>query len=254
MGLTIHYALRSRTRSPDHARRLVERLRQRALNLPFQRVGDVIDLKGESCDSERRERDDPHRWLLIQAARQVTRDHFMYDVPPTRLIAFPTSPGEGSEPANFGLCRYPPAVDGHPQHGVKQVQTGLGSGWHWSSFCKTQYANNPSYGDTENFLKCHLSVVRLLDHAAELGVLHEVSDEGGYWQGRDARARVETVTAWNQMIAGFVGGMKDMLGGAELRVSGDGRELFDFERRGSDPSPFSAYPRTHAPAMLVVLP
>jgi hypothetical protein len=69
------------------------------------------------------------------------------------------------------------------QHGVQRVQTGLGDGWYWSSFCKTQYASNPSIGDTENFLRCHLSVIGLLGFAKELGTLDEVSDEPAmnYW-------------------------------------------------------------------------
>ena len=67
-------------------------------------------------------------------------------------------------------------------------------------------------GDVENFLRAHLSVTRLLDHARELGILHDVSDEGGYWQRRDVRALVEEVSQWNAMMAGFVGQMKDLLG------------------------------------------
>ena len=41
-----------------------------------------------------------------------------------------------------------------------------------------QYASNPDCGGVENFLRCHLAVVKLLDHAATLGILKEVSDEG----------------------------------------------------------------------------
>ena len=83
MGLTVHYSLRSTTRYIDDARQLVERLRQRALDLPFQRVGDLIDLAGDACDYERRERDDPHRWLLIQANQPIERDGYVYHVVPT---------------------------------------------------------------------------------------------------------------------------------------------------------------------------
>ena len=42
-----------------------------------------------------------------------------------------------------------------------------------------------------SFLRCHLSVIRLLDHARDLNVLHEVDDEGGYWELRDVKALVE---------------------------------------------------------------
>ena len=50
MGLTIHYQLKSDTRSPAQARQLVEKLRQRALDLPFAEVGEVVELKGDACD------------------------------------------------------------------------------------------------------------------------------------------------------------------------------------------------------------
>jgi hypothetical protein len=209
MGLTIQYSLRSATRYNDDARQRVEQLRQRALDLPFQRVGDLIDLAGEACDYERRERDDPHRWLLIQAHEPIQREGYVYHVAPTRLFAFSTSPGEGAEPANFGLCRYPRFVIGHDG---RRVRTGLPSGWYWSSFCKTQYASNPSLGGTQQFLRCHLAVIRMLDHARYLNVLHEVCDEGGYWDGRDVKALVEEVAEWNSMIAGFVGQMTDQIG------------------------------------------
>jgi hypothetical protein len=216
MGLTIQYQLRSQASHVEDARRLVGQLRQKAMDLPFRSVGDLLDLSGDACDYERRDRDDPHLWLLIQANQPIQRDHFMYHVPPKRLIAFSTSPGEGSEPANFGLCLYPRTVEGHAQHGIKRVQTGLPSGWSWQSFCKTQYASNPDLGGIESFLRNHLSVVRLLDEAKSLGILHEVYDEGGYYEGRDVKALVEEVGRWNEMIAGFVGGMKDLFGGKDV--------------------------------------
>lgn len=217
MGLTIHYELRSPTGSAGDARRLVEQLRQRALDLPFKKVGDLLDLSGAECDYEQREKGDPHRWLLIQASQPIEVDHFMYHVVPRRLIAFATWPGEGSEPANFGLCLYPRTVEGHAAHGVKRVKTGLPSGWSWSSFCKTQFASNPDLGGIETFLRCHLSVIRLLDHAKSLGMLYEVTDEGEYWEKRDVKALVEEVSEWNSMMAGFVGQMKDLIGGQEMK-------------------------------------
>src|SRR5207248_6808050 len=89
---------------------------------------------------------------------------------------------------------------------------------YWRSFCKTQYASNPSTGDVENFLRCHLSVIRLLDHAQHLGMLHEVCDEGGYWERRDVQALVKEVGEWNAAIASFVGGFKDLIGDRDVQA------------------------------------
>lgn len=210
MGLTIHYSLRSASHYNDDARNLVDRLRNRATDLPFQEVGDLVDLAGETCDYEAVERENPNQWLLIQANQAIEKDGHIYNVAPSRLFAFTTLPGQGSERANFGLCRYPRYLQN--QSGQK-IATGLPSGWSWQSFCKTQYASNPATGAIENFLRCHLSVIRLLDEALALGILDEVTDEGGYWTQRDEKALVEEVGQWNAMIAGFVGGMKDLLGG-----------------------------------------
>jgi hypothetical protein len=214
VGLTIQYSLKSSIRYQDDVRRLVEQLRQRALDLPFQNVGELLDLSDDDCDYEKRDRDDPHRWLLIQANQPIQRDDFIHHVPPKRLFGFSALPGEGSEPANFGLCRYPRFIES--QTG-KRVQTRLPAGWSWQSFCKTQYASNPDIGGMEQFLRCHLAVIRLLDHARELGILGSVYDEGGYWQNRDIKTLVEEVGQWNSMMAGFVGGMKDFLGGEEVQ-------------------------------------
>ena len=51
MGLTIHYTLNADTRTAMEAWRLMEQLRTRALDLPFAKVGVVVELTGEACDS-----------------------------------------------------------------------------------------------------------------------------------------------------------------------------------------------------------
>lgn len=219
MGLTIHWSLQSNTRSAKKARELIANLRQKALDLPFAKVGDLIELDGEGAHYQHRGQDDPHRWLLVQAGQYVERaagqgeGHFY--VPPSHLLAFVAVPGEGSEPANFGLCRYPATIeieDRRQPGKVNRRRTGL-SGWSWTAFCKTQYASNPEYGGLENFLRCHLSVIRLLDHARELGLVQSVSDEAGFWEDRDIQALVKEIGRWNEMMAGFVGRMKDWFGG-----------------------------------------
>ena len=207
MGLTIHYQLQSASRTPAKARQLVEQLRQKALDLPFKEVGEIVEVNGDTADFDKLDRDDPNRWLLVQAGQSVVRDGRHYRITPTHVIAFSTLPGDGSEEANFGLAVYPKTIeiDG------KRVRTNLGN-WSWSSFCKTQYASNPQVGGVENFLRSHLAVVKLLDAAADIGILKEVSDEGDYWQKRDIKALAAEVGDWNTMIAGWAGRLKDSFG------------------------------------------
>ncbi len=209
MGLTIHYSLRSGSKRLTDARRLVGQLRARALDLPFQEVGEVMELRGQDCDFERRDHDDPLVWLLIQSEGSVSRKPYYYRVKPCHLVAFWIRPADGCEDANFGLVHYPGMIE--TPRGT--VRTNL-TGWRWSSFCKTQYASDPACGGVENFLRCHLAIVRLLDYARELGILETVSDEGGYWECRDARALALEVGEWNEMIAARVGQLKDHCGAA----------------------------------------
>jgi len=207
MGLTIHYRLQSASRNPAKARQLIEQLRQKALDLPFKEVGEIVEVNGDTANFDKLGQDDPNRWLLIQAGQYVVRDGRHYRITPTQVIALSTWPGEGCEEANFGLAVYPKTieVDG------KKLRTNLGN-WSWSSFCKTQYASNPEVGGVENFLRCHLAVVKLLDAAAEIGVLKEVRDEGDFWEKRDIKALAAEVGDWNTMIAGWAGRLKDSFG------------------------------------------
>jgi hypothetical protein len=216
MGLTIHYNLRSTARSCETARELVARLRGRAMDLPLERVDDTIELRGAACDFNQYDREHPNRWLLIQARQSVDDPHcqgYSYTVTPQHMIAFSTWPGEGCEEANFGLCRYPASIEVNlPKFGRnRRVPTGL-RGWSWHSFCKTQYASNPECGGLRHFLRCHLAVIAMLDQARSLGILEHASDEGEFWEKRDVEALAREVGQWNQMIAGWAGKLKDVLG------------------------------------------
>ena len=46
MGLTIHYGLTSKTRSANRAKELVEKMRQLAFDLPFEKVDDAVQHLG----------------------------------------------------------------------------------------------------------------------------------------------------------------------------------------------------------------
>lgn len=211
MGLTIHYRLQSVTSVIGMARELVSQLRQRALDLPFKEVGDLLEFEEPQADSDQVAKDAPHRWLLIQAGGWVEQGDTHYRFPPTHLIAFSTWPGEGCEQANFGLCLYPRQIEIRDRGRHRRLRTER-KGWSWGSFCKTEYASRPDYGGIENFLRCHLLVIGLLDHAKNLGILAEVDDEGEYWEKRDAKALAKTLGESNAHIAAIVGKLKDAFG------------------------------------------
>ena len=212
MGLTVHYDLHSTSKSPKKARQLLEQLRQKALDLPFKEVGEIVEFSGEQADFNNVAADDPNRWLLVQSGQYVVNDNRHFNVRPTRLIAFSTSPGDGCEDANFGLAVYPATIEVEIDPlKPKKFRTGLAT-WSWSSFCKTQYASNPECGGVENFLRCHLTLIKLLDHASVIGLLKRVSDEGGFWLKRDLKALVQEIGEWNTLLAGWAGRLKDSFG------------------------------------------
>jgi len=232
MGLTIHYNLRSTVRTMRDARGLVEQLRKRALRLPLESVGPMIERRDAEADCENCPRDDPDRWLLQQSGSYVTEEapegEYIHRVSPQHVIAFSTQPGPGSEEANFGLCRLPATIvvpDRRAYGRSRRLRTGC-AGWRWGSFCKTQYASNRDCGGVENFLRCHLSVVALLDAASEAGLQVTVDDEGDYWKQRDAEALARAVGEWNEMVAAFAGGLKDHVGN---RLAGPILQFSDFE-------------------------
>lgn len=208
MGLTIHYTFRPQPLSAHEAQDLMQALRRSALHLPFQAVGPLIDWSVRDGESSLFDLHGDCRWLLIQAGRFVCDEESHFSVLPERLFAFTTAPGDGSEPANFGLGLYPRTYE---TPGGQVLETGFG-GWTWSSFCKTQYASNPECGGAENFVRCHTSIVRLLDAARELGLNPEVYDESDFWIHRNEAALAAEVGRWNRLIAGFAGRLQDELG------------------------------------------
>jgi hypothetical protein len=306
MGLTIHYTLKSKA-DAQQVEQTVHKMRQLALDLPFEQVGDIVNLAGGECDTEARrkelqngnEKNESLFWLLIQSGQSVQcpwNKRISRTVNPTRIIAFNTWPGPGSEPANLGLCLYPAEIEWEyaveddqrfqsaPKEGfgwhrfdwrkwdrhcnrthaftrspaayteMRNVPTTL-AGWYWRSFCKTQYASDPTCGGIPNFLRCHISVVTLLDRMAKLpGLKVIVDDEGKYgpstysddWKeaydaGRKPTYRrhkgkynpaslAQEVGEWNEMIAGMAGPLSDALAAKGIQLEAPIKDFADFER------------------------
>ncbi len=192
MGLTIHYGFQMSGNDSVHALKQVERLRRRALKLPFKEVEHIKHRTGqEGCDYLRTEPDGRTKYLLKPGGDKVLcmaamntaafaksakngDDSAELFVRPSEIIAFVAEPGAGCESAAFGLRK-------------------VGDKYSWQAFCKTGCAE----GDAVNFLRCHLSVIAMLDHAQKIGILGWVEDAGKYWEHRDWRELVERRGGWN---------------------------------------------------------
>jgi len=208
MGLTIHYLFKARG-SDARARRLINSLHQAAQDLPFKKLGEIVEWSHQESDSSQRVADAPLNWLIpgLRKDVEIISDRRVYggkthrayvEVAPIRMIAFTAWPGPGCESTDFGLCQYPVMVERSGQ----MVRTRL-SGWRWGAYCKTEYAGNPDCGGVHNFVQCHLTLIAMLDKAKELGCLEEVDDEGGFWEKRELQTLVAHIGSGHDSRATF---------------------------------------------------
>ena len=237
MGLTIHYHIKekkSEKRSTANARKkrveeALKLLHAFAKELEsqgiFEEVSELRHFTQEEWNAI--DREDEWSWWKIQSdyytskkimvrekSRYIKNDKPEYadrsfTVSPEEAFGFRIYPGRGCEEMNVGACLFPneiyvnnPLYDPYNSSTSKQlkIKTGLKE-WQWHSFCKTQYANEHGIN---NFLKCHLGVIYMLDKFRESKVFEvDVSDEGDYWEKRDVRALAGEVQEWDTMLGNF---------------------------------------------------
>ncbi len=211
MGLTIHWKLQGPT-TKAQAKTVIERMRQRALDLPFESVSDIAQFRGDEAQFDNDPPNGPYRWLKIMARQTVwSKDRRTgWECPAREILGFQVNVAPGSEWLEIYLASYPKTMMVEDERGRRRRIPTDHTTWSGRGFCKTQYASDPSCGGVPNFLKAHLSVCRLLDHAKKLGILAEVYDEGHFFENRDVPALVNTIADWNAFIAAGVGAMDEL--------------------------------------------
>jgi hypothetical protein len=119
VGLTINYGLSSKTRSPGKIKDLVERMRQLALDLPFDSVDPQVQYLSPSvCQrplDDLRGNEELFSSVLY-ASKHIDipwhrKQRGSVTVQPLEAFSFWTVPGPGSEWASFGLARYPAEIE-----------------------------------------------------------------------------------------------------------------------------------------------
>ncbi|MEW5933984.1 MAG: hypothetical protein AB1816_10405 [Bacillota bacterium] len=200
MGLSVYYWLRLAEGDPGAA---LGRLRQAALDLPVDAVGEVLHLRGEACSWRNAEEKDPLWWVLLQSRKSVQAGPGRWlDVEPVELHVFQVVLGSGCEPAVFGLARYPEFLEVAGER-VSVPDAGV---WTWVGRVKTQYASNVSL---DHFLRCHTAVCRILVEAERQGILEDVHDEGGFWGTWDLDVLVRELREWNLLLASMAEGLRE---------------------------------------------
>jgi hypothetical protein len=239
MGLCLSWTFGLAARHDPIA--VLDRLRQAALDLPFESVGERTSLEGSACIAPPREERERPRGLslpardfvLISCARYVQPDpaqRWSYvAVPPLELHVFRVQPGPRCETALFFLARYPST---HEANG-RTIRMPRSTTRSSSYCCKTQYASNHG---VDAFLRCHLGLVALLDRARELGLRVGVRDDGGFARTRSVPRLLAALNRWNELVAGLGAALSAHLPEGTRRVGGlTGRaDLERLEARGLD--------------------
>ena len=271
MGLTIHWELRGPANAtPAGIKAICKKLRSAAMDLPFDKVGPIRELIGEShCNPEyhrKPDRTNEEEELMSMAIggscgysikkKSHGDSHVTYHYPiqPLHIIGFEIWVARGCEPMDIVFGRYPESISRYDEYQRHRTWKTRLQGWHGRSFSKTQYASDPSVGGIPNFLLAHGGIVAMLDKAKELGVLKWVSDEGHFWEKRNVPALVKQIGEWNAFVAGFAGAMKDAIGravpGAELVSPIMERPDFeDLEMKGQKIGNLPAFVKMMAAAM-----
>ena len=126
-------------------------------------------------------------------------------------VGFAVKPGDYCEAATFGLAWAPPKdEDGNRLHDEPYI-------WHWHTVCKTQYASVIS---DEHLIRCHTSLVALLDRAPALGLGVTVRDETHYWETRDTGRLLAEVREMNRIVARFAGACHSFFAGRLVQATG----------------------------------
>lgn len=176
MGITISFSLRSPS---ANARQSIKQLQTIAQDLPFDYVGEVVELVGNQCNYQNNDSEEL-LVLKIQAVAKRIEQGKLQRYLPDHIIGFTVIPGKGCEFLTVFLAHYPE----------------LGADWHSESCCKTQFAIEA--GGIAHFVLCHTAIISLLDQVAKIGLLDPtldspVRDEALYWEQRNLKKLALTV-------------------------------------------------------------
>ncbi len=211
-------------------------LRQKALDLPFDAVSEIQTFEG--ADADYNNATDPAlRWLLCRGGgytpstmlydRRGYKVNLSFSIAPTRQSVFSIDVGEGCESLEIGFAEYPAKL---VQEDYSLYRYQWDKSWRpytykvpnhrgkWSSFCKTEYAYNQG---PAHFLRCHLAIVALLDHAKAMKVLKRVHDEGEFWETRSIQTLFQSIGESHAMIAAVHSALQQMGTPMESPVQSD---------------------------------
>ncbi len=201
MGLTIHYEVSIPT--TENIVEKLEKVRQKCLDLPFEEVNEVkdIEVKKETIQLFRdlqKQYSYPHNSSENLEKRDKMMEERGVDTWTVIMI------DRQKHPKNHHLAQLS-LWAGKGCEGTEFSFTKKRKYWKCSGFTKTQYA--------EQFVKCHLLVIKALDLLKEQGFTVKVSDEGHYWETRDLKVLAKNINDYTALIKSIFGTIKDKVDG-----------------------------------------
>jgi hypothetical protein len=213
MGLTIHYHLSTRNEwSEETVLEWLGIVADYARHLGCANVGPVLPARNFRLSSIAASDDlatfpslDNVTDILHQAGRG-TKKRFV-PISPDKGSAVAIDIGAGCQWFVLALCKYPAQwLCRHGSHMRRWYSTHISQEWQFSWFCKTQFAGQHG---AAHFLRCHKTVVSLLDFCQKSGVEVGVRDEARYWENRDETKLAASLHQSEALLAAFAGLLKD---------------------------------------------
>jgi len=192
MGLTISYKVSFKGTAEELLAKL-ETVRQKCLDQPFHTVGEIDHILYRKADIMFYRMLQEMYWFPnnteenLQKRNKALKDRgldidTMIDVDQHKepkdyeVIKWGLWAGKGCEGTNFTFIK-------------------KGNRWSCTNFTKTQYA--------ENFVRCHLAVIFVLDELKNAGLIVRVKDEGHYWDTRSLKRLAKEINDYTNMIVGM---------------------------------------------------
>jgi hypothetical protein len=188
MGLTIHYKLSTEEDWPsEKVREWLEIMADYARHIGCASVGPVVPSYEEMEVTKR----------LHKAGRGYSTRYV--DIHAEEGWVLIIDVGAGCQLLALGMFKYPRqwrCQQGSSSH--RWYPTKITPEWQFDWFCKTQFAGK--HGPA-HFIRCHKSVISLLDFCRKAGLKVTVRDEAGYWEKRDEAELTETLRRSEAMLA-----------------------------------------------------
>ena len=201
MGLTIHYTIGFKGNAEELNTKL-SAIRQKCLDLPFEEVNEIEHIKYSKADYQLYKETEQRTFYpnntpenmenaqKLYQARGINRDALIeYEVyhrpgriSPIEMMNWSVWAGNGCEGTDLNFFK-------------KKTW------WRASSFTKTQYA--------EQFVKCHLLVIQILDLFKEAGFTVKVKDEGKYWKTRDMSVLAIEINGYTDLLKTAFGSLSE---------------------------------------------